>query len=279
VGQFDLVRRSEFQEFPKAVSSIEEFHVSIGLLPAIRRRYCSSFKLLEIPEVLRSEGGVGRLAVYFRNYDGERYNERWNEGNGGAPLGTEVSAEMVQIIKDLRQIDVDWLLSVHPVGEKVRQSAFDLQVWLSSFQKCKTQALSLGISDSECTQAGEFIRSGFQLTRRIVSNGDFYPRNLIKTPTRMVLVDWGYWQGHRACFVDYLVNVAAFAYIHMWGNGLWQREFVRLLRETLDIQLDDLRKAVLIKSFEQAMFWINLPQLAQVQVTLFKTALNSRMSA
>jgi hypothetical protein len=90
----------------------------------------------------------------------------------------------------------------------------------------------------------------------------------------MVLVDWGYWPGYRACFVDYLVNVAAFAFVHMWGNGLWQTEFVRHLTETFDIDLDDLRKAVLIKAFEQAIFWQKgAPQLVPAQVDLFKMAL------
>ena len=129
------------------------------------------------------------------------------------------------------------------------------------------------------TQLSKCVRpsGGFKLTSRIVSNGDFYPRNLIKLPNRVALVDWGYWPGYRACFVDYLVNVGAFAFIHMWGNGLWQKEFVRRLRETFDIKLDDLRKAILIKSFEQAMFWTALPQLAQVQVNLFKMVLKDEV--
>ena len=49
------------------------------------------------------------------------------------------------------------------------------------------------------------------------------------------------------------------------------------LRETFDIKLDDLRKAILIKSFEQAMFWTALPQLAQVQVNLFKMVLKDEV--
>ncbi len=267
-------------ERPRIAGSAEEFLVCAELLPAVRRRYSPTFALLEIPEVLRSDGKAGEHGtVYFRDYAGETYNDRWNEGNGGAPLGTELFSDMVQILKDLQEIDVDWLLSQHPVGKSVQQSAFDLHGWLSSFQERKTDALSLGISDSECTQAGEFVSGGFQLIHRIVSNGDFYPRNLIKLPNRMVLVDWGYWPGYRVCFVDYLVNVAAFAFIHMWGNGLWQREFVRHLIETFDLKLDDLRTAVLIKSFEQAMFWIALPQLAQAQVNLFKMALKNQISA
>ncbi len=269
-------------EYPKTARSAEEFLVCTELLPAIRERYGTTFELLEIPEVLRSDRSVGEYGtVYFRDYDGEKYNGRWSEQPGehigGCALGTELSSEMVQLLKDLQEIDVDWLLSQHPVGKSVQRSAFDLQGWLLSFQKQKTLARSMGISDNESTQAKEFISGGFKLTSRIVSNGDFYPRNLIKLPNRVALVDWGYWPGYRACFVDYLVNVGAFAFIHMWGNGLWQKEFVRHLRETFDIKLDDLRKAILIKSFEQAMFWTALPQLAQVQVNLFKMVLKDEV--
>ncbi len=269
-------------EYPKTARSAEEFLVCTELLPAIRERYGTTFELLEIPEVLRSDRSVGEYGtVYFRDYDGEKYNGRWSEQPGehigGCALATELSSEMVQLLKDLQEIDVDWLLSQHPVGKSVQRSAFDLQGWLLSFQKQKTLARSMGISDNESTQAKEFISGGFKLTSRIVSNGDFYPRNLIKLPNRVALVDWGYWPGYRACFVDYLVNVGAFAFIHMWGNGLWQKEFVRRLRETFDIKLDDLRKAILIKSFEQAMFWTALPQLAQVQVNLFKMVLKDEV--
>ena len=260
-------------EFSKRAGSSEEFFVCTELLPAIRKRYGTTFALLEIPEVLRSDGND---TVYFRDYEGQKYNGRWDERNGGSPLGTELSSEMAQILGDLQTVDVDWLLSVHPVGEKVRQSSFDLQGWLSSFQTRKTLALSMGISDLEFAQAREAVSSGFELTRRIVSNGDFYPRNLIRLPNRVVLIDWGYWTGYRVCFMDYLVNVAAFAFIHMWNNAPWQREFVRQLSETLGIKSDDLRNAVLIKSFEQAVFWQqSVPQSAQAQISLFKMALKN----
>ncbi len=262
-------------EFPKPAGSTEEFLVCTELLPAIRKRYATTFALLEIPEVLRSDGSVGQHGtVYFRDYGGETYNARWSEHNGGAALGTELSSEMVRLLEDFQRIDVDWLPSLHPIGESAKASAFDLQGWLLSFQQQETQALSMGISANEFAQAEEFIRAGFQFPCRIVSNGDFYPRNLIKLPGRMVVVDWGYWTGYRACFVDYIVNVAAFAFIHMWGNGLWQKEFVRHLRETFDIKVDDLRKAILIKSFEQARFWQQgAPQFVLAQVNHFQMAL------
>jgi|SRR5450759_633747 len=267
------------KERPTQARSTEEFLVCTELLPALRQRYNTAFALLEIPEVLRSERRPGEHGtVYFQDYDGEKYDGRWKEENGGGTIGTELSSEMVQILRDLRTVDVDWLLSAHPIGKSVRQSAFDLQGWLLSFQQRKAPGLRTGISDNELTEAEEFIRGGFQLEERIFGNGDFYPRNLIKLPAKMVLVDWQYWPGYRACFVDYLANAAAFAYIHMWGNSLWQKEFVRRLIETLDVKLDDLRKAILIKSFEQAIFWQQCaPQYVPSQVKHFRMALRDEI--
>lgn len=271
-------------EWPKEAKSPEEFLVCAELLPAIRKRYGTAFALLEIPKVLRSDGNVGPFGeIYFRRYDGKTYNDKWSEQPGdyagGCALGTELSSEMVQLLEDLQQIDVGWLLS-HPAGASAKASAFDLQGWLLSFQEQETEAVSMGITADEFTQAEEFIKGGFHFTSRIFSNGDFYPRNLIKLPKRIVLVDWAYSTGYRICYVDYLVNVAAFAFIHMWGNGLWQERFVRNLRQTFDIRSEDLRRAVLIKSFEQARFWQGNPHLtAQVaaQVNHFRMAMRDEI--
>ena len=81
----------------------------------------------------------------------------------------------------------------------------------------------MGIASQEVEQAEEFVKAGFELTDRIISNGDFYPRNLIRLQDRVVLVDWAHWVGYRVCFVDYLANVAAFAYVHCGATMLGRR--------------------------------------------------------
>jgi hypothetical protein len=240
------------------------------------------FTLLEIPEVLYSDQGTGEHGtVYFRYYDGETYNDRWSEQpgdhTGGCSLGTELSSEMAQLLRELQQIDVCWLLSLYPVGKSLERSAFDLRGWLLSLDSQRSVALGIGISDIELRQASEFVNDGFELTRRIFSNGDFYPRNLIKLKEKFVLTDWGYWSGYRACFVDDLANVAAFAFIHMWNNVPWQKEFVRHVTEIFGIMPDDFRKAVLIKSYEQAISWRYLPHLAAPQVGLFRKAMRNEL--
>jgi hypothetical protein len=198
----------------RITQSTQEFLVSSSLLPSIREKYGTSFNFLEIPEVLDFYGQASQFGtVDFRYYDGDTYN--WSEENGGAGLGTELSLEMVRLIQDFRRIDIAWLLQ-HPAGSWMRE--FDLQAWLRQFRNNRARGLELGISEDEITRAEEIIGAGFELNDQIFGNGDFYPRNLVKLPQNTVVIDWEYRPGFRACFLDYLPNVLAFAFVHMFKN-------------------------------------------------------------
>jgi hypothetical protein len=187
--------------------------------------------------------------------------------------------EMVQLLQDFQRIELNWLINLPSVGEIVTRSAFDLGNWLDSFSQQKSQAMNMGIDAREFEEAEEFVGSG-QFALNIFSNGDFYPRNLIKLPEKVVVVDWEYWPGYRVCFIDSLENVAAFAFIHMWGNDSWRREFAHQLKTVLTVSIDDFRRAVCIKAFEQARGWQGgRPDLATAQVQQFRVALNDKMWA
>lgn len=270
------------EEHPRAAGTAIEFAVSACLLPAIRDKYASNFDLLEIPEVLRIDDTVGpHGTVFFRGYQGRKYNDKWSEQEGseeygGRTMGAELSSEMIQLIGDLRKISVAWITR-YPVGKRVSEVSFNLDGWLNEFRDRKPLCVACGLSEGELERAEELIREGFECDERVFNNGDFYPRNLIKTERRIVLVDWGYWPGSRACFIDHLPNVVAFAFVHMWGNRDWQAEFLGKARNALGISVDDLRRAILIKSFEQACFWKNLPRLFPQQVEHFRMAIEDRL--
>jgi len=259
----------------RVTQSHEEFLVSSSLLPSIREKYGARFDSLEIPEVLGSDADASQFGtVCFRYYDGETYT--WSESSGGAGLATEFSLEMVELIQDLRRIEIAWLLQ-HPAGIWMRQ--FDLQGWLQRFRDSDARASGLGISDEESKRAQEIIRVGFELKDQIFGNGDFYPRNLVKLLKNIVLIDWEYRPGFRACFLDYLANVLAFAFVHMWNNDPWQADFLRHSRNTFQIGTDDLRRAIMIKAFEQASFWYDCGRsdLYPHQTKLFRMALENQL--
>lgn len=89
-----------------------------------------------------------------------------------------------------------------------------------------------------------------------------------------MVVDWGYW--NRVCFMDYLSNVVAFAFNHMWNNDESQRRFLRHAREALGVKVEDLRRSILMKAFEQAIFWKDLPYWPP-QVGHFRMALENQL--
>jgi hypothetical protein len=269
------------EEHRREARSVQEFLVATGLLPAIREKFASSFALLEIPEVLRIDECAGRHGtVFFRNYDGKKYDNSWSEHPGelagGSALGLELSSEMPRLIADFRKIDISWILR-HPIGKRIGQASFDLGDWVKSFRSSRSIANALGISDDELGRAEESIGSGFESPERIFFNGDFYPRNLINLDQKIVVIDWEDWPGNRVCLIDHLPNAVAFAYIHMWGNQRWQTEFLRHIHNSLPVTSKDLRKAVLIKAFEQAMSWKDNINLASPQVDLFRKALRNNL--
>lgn len=260
---------------PVVAKSAEEFLVYSSILPSIREKYGHNFDFLEIPEVLGLDARASQFgAVCVRYYDGDTYN--WSEGNGGAGLGTDLSVDMVRLIQDFRRIDIAWLLQ-HPAGSWMRK--FDLQAWLRQFRNNRERGLELGISEDEITRAEEIIGAGFELNDQIFGNGDFYPRNLVKLPQRTVVIDWEHRPGFRACFIDYLPNVLAFAFVHMFNNDPWLAEFLRHSHGAFNVGTVDLRKAIMIKAFEQGSFWCDCkrPDLFPHQTKLFRMALNDQL--
>lgn len=261
------------EEHPREPGSAREFAVCAKLLPDIRQKYTSNFDLLEIPEVLRVDESMGpHGTIFFRKYDGQTYNDKWSEQTGGSDLGTDLSSEMARLIQDFRKIDISWVLQ-HPVGKEAGEVSFNLQDWLKSFRE---RATGLDLLEDELGRAEELFSEDFESAERVISNGDFYPRNLIKVEQKFVLIDWGYWSGSRACFIDYLPNVAAFAYVHMWNNERWRGEFATHV-STLGVKREDLRKAIVIKAFEQAAYWKGHPTLWPPQVSLFRKALQNTL--
>jgi hypothetical protein len=258
-------------EYKKENRPREEFLVCTRLLPSIRSKYSAGFELLEIPETTRFEETTN--TYYFRHYGDQTYNSKWTEETGGSLLGTELSSEMPRLIQDFEKIDINWVLN-HPVVEAIGKVSFDLEDWLRSFRE---RADGLGLSENELVQVQELVSTGFGSDERIISNGDFYPRNLVRFEERFAVIDWGYWSGSRACFIDYLPNVAAFAYIHMWNNERWRKEFATAVAG-IGVTPEDLRKAIAIKAFEQAAYWKNHPTLWPPQVSLFRKALQNTLS-
>ena len=102
-------------EYLKGAGSEVEFLVCTELLPSVRERYGPTFALLEIPEILRSNRSD--RTIYFRHYGEQRYNDKWDERDGGSLLGTELSSEMVNSSKTSRQSTLTGSYPSTPLGK------------------------------------------------------------------------------------------------------------------------------------------------------------------
>jgi len=66
----------------------------------------------------------------------------------------------------------------------------------------------------------------------------------------------------------------------MWNNAPWQKEFLRCSQSAFNLSREDLRRAILIKAFEQASFWQRDPPMGlqvQQQIHQFRMALEDNL--
>ena len=183
-------------------------------------------------------------------YEGRKYNNSWGTKYGGKLMGLELSSEVAEMINDLFKINVKKVESFREV-EEIDFFKFDYDKWKKNFYiKIEKYEIDGLLSKEEINRAKTIFNEPYESTY-IFNNGDFYPRNFIKSKNKVVLIDWDDWgNSYRANIIDYWENVFAFCFIHMWSNHFWQLNFLKSIQRKLIINPHNLQKALLIKSFE-----------------------------
>jgi hypothetical protein len=247
------------------------------LLPALRAKCNGCFVILQLPETLRVNRRKKWVEMPF--YEGTRFDNRWHEQDartaGGRALGLCLANEMALLLKDFAKIDTNWISqTLNSAG--VRSFLFDPHGWLRLFDERAPQFVAKKLlTTREIDAARGIVRGGYEHSRLVFSNGDFYPRNLIAVGERIVVVDWqGRETDYRVRVLDYLENLVAFAFIHMWANGPWQAQFLREVRKHFNLSCSDFQRALLVKSFDQAYFWKEEAELVACQMEIFRQALD-----
>lgn len=260
------------------------------------------FKVLRMPQykkVIKKvvEDGNNKKEFKFiliKYYQGTYYNKSWNEyypeSLGGRGVDLEMVDKSVTLLKDFSLIDIEEL------------SEFDLLEF--DFQKWKAQNLPLMkehlvqkkiISEDQMLKAEKILNKEgfFSNSKKILTNGDFYPRNFIQLENgQVVVVDWEgridyeldiavkdgteKLRGQRNSFINYVENHAAFLFVHMWGNYHFGREFIKKISKEFKLSTRDLQAALIIKALEQSFLWKDIPQthLAVDQAQIFVNALS-----
>jgi len=242
------------------------------------------FKILILPKLYK----IVDKFIFFEFYNGKSFNETWDEfkpnslGGRGVPLN---SVNMfIDLIFDFSKIDISRL--------PTNLIEFDLDLWKSVHFKEMSKGLEkFGLlSKEQILQANNILQSDnlFNKSKKILTNGDFYPRNFILMPdNKIVVIDWegrtdiNFEQnipGYRNAMVNFIENHVAFLYVHMWGNPLFQQALLKKSIATFNLDAENVRASILIKSLEQAFLWIHnydgASYLSMDQVQIFVNMFN-----
>ena len=245
------------------------------ILPLLISKYQSQFKRLILPQLLETDHQTWVLTPF---YDGKDYNDLWNEREagkiGGIGLNLELSKEMAEVLADFSKLDINSILKIESV-RTIEKFSFNFTDWFAFFSNRAAEMVNLNLmTDKQIVKAKAILGSGFSQESLVLTNGDYYPRNLINTGEKIVLVDWQGWEADfRTNFVDQLENHIAYAYCHMWFNFAWQNNFIKELSKLFKINRNELQKGLLIKSFDLAYGWRYDPLLVAFQLQIFCNAL------
>lgn len=238
-------------------------------------KYNAVFDHLVLPKSLSID--PDNKIITLPNYNGEKFNDKWNELTGGSLLGLDLTVDVPLLLKDLSSIDIEKIIT-NPKLKDVKNLVFDNKKYTPKFKMLLKKFLELRLLNNEEVEITKKLVSKDFKSKLLFNNGDFYPRNFIRLANRkIVLIDWDTRsESSRANIIDYVENIAAFCLVHFWGNQSWQKTFVNELRKYFAISKEDFQKALLIKSLEQANFWLSLNRndLCDDQIKIFKNALS-----
>lgn len=238
-------------------------------------KYDAKSRVLKFPKLIKVDRKTGELVL--ENYDGRKYDGIWKEKNGGSSMGLELSREAAAIVYDFSKVEINEVLSSKALS-RVKKLQFNFQEWRELFDEEIKKFIDHNHIGAEQAKNAKSILNSPLSSKFIFNNGDFYPRNFISLGDRVVVIDWQTWENdYRANLIDYLDNVLAFCFIHMWGNPEWQLNYLREAQRYFNLTTINFQKALLIKSFEQARFWFGGDGnngLCNAQLLIFKNALD-----
>lgn len=237
----------------KLLNHIEDTVIYNDVLPYMKAKYQDRFATLVIPDVVAVD--LNRRQGCLKLYEGATFNETWGHEDGGSRIDLDTANLMINMVSDLSIIGTPIVEDIFLRGGiSLDTIAFDLSRWKESLNSGdRQQRLARRFDPSEIEQLQQIHIAG----ERLFSNGDFYIRNVVRQEQKAVLVDWNYFNGFRCCYIDYRVNILAFAYIHMWGNTQWQSRLRSLALERFGISEIEFANAVVIKAVEQYLFLTN----------------------
>lgn len=236
----------------KADSIAYEVRVFGEVLPTVDQ---DLFERLVLPEYVSDGIFDGVRWLQMKYVKGKPLVYDWSELTfkpeflGGKAIGIEVAKYAVDVLRDLRLVEIESL------PKFVRH--FHFGDWLSDFHLKSDTLVTQGIVERATVDAALKLFSS-KVTERYVgtmfTNGDFYPRNFILLPDgRIAVTDW-------VGGVDPWEFVAMYAWLLMWGNTQWQQAYVREIQQHFPVDVEEMQIGMLVKAFDQVYRWREQPE-------------------
>lgn len=255
------------KEYLKKNASAGELFIYRVLNSAVLQAYNDDFSTLVLPRATAIDTIRQQLRLPY--YEGQTFDDVWDVSNGGSPMGLSLAKEIPLVLRDLAMVDPMHILKDGALAG-TSNIAFEHTKAAPYFYSLATKLQQAGPLPASTLGRIRALLDLKQTTAMIVSNGDFYPRNLIKMPGgKVVLIDWETWNSHSPFFVvDHPENVAAVQYVHMWGNPEWQAAYLAELDRHFSFSADSLRKGIVMKALTLAEFFPQHQQLFQGQIDI-----------
>src|SRR5258708_2151086 len=229
--------------FPKIASMNLEFKTLKLPIP-------DDYKLAKIIAQDDLGGLVAELEpniLFIKKYEGARFDDRWNESVqvptfGGRGIPSIFATKIVDILEDFSKISLESFLDYG-------LSRFDMKVWqLNKLPERMRNLVPDQITSQEIQKFQEILISRLTIRpKEIITNGDFYPRNLIEMENgKIVVFDWES-SDMRTSLINTTESHLAFMFIHMWGNRDFQRLLVKDGVQRLGLNLEELQLAILMR--------------------------------
>ena len=236
----------------KAASIAYEVKLLRGVLSDINQ---NDFERLVIPKYVNDGIFEDVQWVLMRYIKGHPLANEWSELSfkpeilGGKGIDVKVSDYAVDILRDLRMIDVETL------PEYVNR--FRFEDWRQAFVDQSEEMIEKKLLQKETVNRATGIFStlpSYRYDGNMFTNGDFYPRNfIILEEGKIAVADW-------VGGVDPWSFVAMRAWLMMWGNPEWQLNYIKKMVEHFPIDIEEMQAGLLVEAFNIVYRWRNEPE-------------------
>ncbi len=227
-----------------------------------------------------------KIGSLFSNYNWwillEYYGNNiipWDETRegdiGGESISTDYVPVLIDMIRDLKSIDLKLFLGIIPLVEGC--------TWYKELSQRATALTELGyLTIEELQEILIILSKGVDENAKndyILTNGDFQFRNfLIQPDGKLAVIDWTE-NAFNTPNIEPIEFPVMYQWTLMWKNPKWQNLYLETFIKQFKVSEARIRYALLVKSINQAFLWGHGGgnPLAQIQIQNCRIALGREL--